>query len=347
MRFPIPASVPVADYARIWELRLGATINAIQPLTEHDWRVRSTALKLVGPAEGARGRSQAHTPGVLHGDRTARFSPEETVLLNRLEEAGVLQAFAEVHTAVLEASSQGSVKDIDRAFLGYLKSVVPYDAKIPPAVHDQFAVELGGKVTFFQSNSIVMVLVDGGVCRFVPVFAIKSTGDRPLSVAFGEIRIYANTPLAQWNKKRLGCVPPGQSLPFRTFMRSLDDSQKQPVAMQPVESAPSLVQQILAEHPGLTPPIDLEKVSFRERALDRFAEQFPRQIRNGTERGALLALAGATEVGSISSVEKVRRTIAHRFQEAMYFRNGKCRFVVQEIPESGTFEVVTIEVAYR
>ena len=92
----------------------------------------------------------------------------------------------------------------------------------------------------------------------------------------------------------------------------------------------------------VAPPVDLAKVQFTTHALVRFAERFPRLVNGDCRQSALDVLARATEKDAIDEATKVIRIIKHRFKAARYFRNGECRFVVEELP-TGTFLVRTIE----
>ena len=92
------------------------------------------------------------------------------------------------------------------------------------------------------------------------------------------------------------------------------------------------------------PPIDLARVVFTNHALERFAEQFPGSTNGNHERCALKILTHASEVGAIRDDWKVVRIINHDFEEVRYFRNGGCRFVVDE--RDGKFIVITIEKAF-
>jgi hypothetical protein len=93
------------------------------------------------------------------------------------------------------------------------------------------------------------------------------------------------------------------------------------------------------------PPVDLSKVIFSAHALEQFSIRFPAHARGDPEKGARELLALSTEADSISKVGIVRRLIDNGFEEARYFRLGKCRFVVKE-QSDGTFIVLTIEWAY-
>lgn len=87
--------------------------------------------------------------------------------------------------------------------------------------------------------------------------------------------------------------------------------------------------------------IDLEKVHFKNHALDRLVQRMTTEPISDPEKIARKLLANSVEEGAISAVGRVRRLIANHFVEVRYFKNSGWRFIVK--PEKDLFFVLTIE----
>jgi hypothetical protein len=332
LRLSIPATVSVAEYAKFCELRKGAKLQQIRPLTEEEWQKDRKKTK---PAEKRADQKQAVTEPKLIPtieERRFRFSPEEVALLGRFERVGALQAFAEAQSEVSEKFPQGAIRDIDKHFLVYLRSMVPYSKKIPHSAHIQFMQAFEGKLTYYQANQIVMVLEGGELRRFVPLFAMANDGNINTSS---------------------GYIPSDQHLLLKSVLPSMryfgGDVMEEPTPPAPVTKAKSASPKKAPspkkdpEPPPVDPPFDLAKAYFTCGALLRFASFARPKVKESLERDALAMLARANEEGAISSEGLVKRAISHNFEEARYFRHGQYRFVVKEDREQGIFKILTFE----
>lgn len=96
---------------------------------------------------------------------------------------------------------------------------------------------------------------------------------------------------------------------------------------------------------AIQPPLDLQRVVFTKHAIDRFEERFhqlnPKQSLSDARQTVLKILAHAKEKRAIGSGWKVKRLMAHEYEEARYFLADGWRFVVQE--RDGKLVVVTVE----
>lgn len=91
------------------------------------------------------------------------------------------------------------------------------------------------------------------------------------------------------------------------------------------------------------PPLDMAKVDFSLRAVQRFAECFGAGDPN-PGRTARFLLSRAKEDTQLSNGIKVQRLINNQFDPVRYFTNGDCRFIVKQVNER--FRVITIEPIY-
>lgn len=133
--------------------------------------------------------------------RIERFSSYEVNLLDLCERDGILAAFA---NAARQAKGSQSPKDMDRFFLGFLRTcakvVVP--AETLNVLRREFP---GQEILIYSTQGVVMILADGRPELFAPeVFArtSKTQADK-----MGAFKIPAPAPqLEEWIRTKNGYV---------------------------------------------------------------------------------------------------------------------------------------------
>ncbi len=290
IRISLPKLTSVEVYSRLLEKRIGAKLVSIVTLTEEEWLVKSKKRRKV---------IEASLPSEL------KFSDIECEYLEKFESTGALKAFEETYRLVISDFNQIPCVDVRRPFLAFLKTATPYN-KIVEKAHEEFAAKFGENITYFHGNSVLAVLCDRKLKRFISLERYKkqdSGGD-------------------------YGYIPKDKEINFYDLFAATGGFGREEVSG-------------LSE--VLSPPLDLTKVRFTKHAIERFVERFPEKNYGEPEKIALQILSGAKEKNAIDKAEMVKRVINNKFKEARYFKRGSCRFVVIENKEEDIFNVVTIE----
>lgn len=93
------------------------------------------------------------------------------------------------------------------------------------------------------------------------------------------------------------------------------------------------------------PPFDINKAVITDHAIERFTERFreryPDEELVDPDKTIVELLSRAKEDGAIGSGMKVKRLMAHKYEEVRYFSNDGWRFVVVE--DGDKFVILTIE----
>lgn len=327
MRLSLPSTMPVTEYAKFFERRERAIVHQVRQLTREEW--------LMNPKPKIK---KLQTPGVKAPKvRPGRFSAEEIALLELVENTGALQAYAEAQFEVSRKFLQKPISDIDKNFLVYVRSLAGYNRRIPPAADAQFEQMFEGKLAYYQSNQVVMIVANGIIRRFVPLFMVND--DKDFHVPLGYVPTDQDLPLksvAPWLRctgvemKTEATLPKMKKVDAALLERSIKLSPRPAVEPAP-EPAP------------INPPFDLSKAQFSSGALLRFASLVQPKVKESLEKDALALLGKAKEDKAISPTGFVRRAIKHGFEEVRYFKTGRWRFVVKEDPDKDIFKILTFE----
>jgi hypothetical protein len=221
-----PTGVPLEPYIAAWSNETRATAHAITPVSDEEARDLQQSRQPQSPAKSA---------------AQDAFTDEERKILDRLIATGAMKAYSEARLRTCELQKgTPPPTNMARHFLAYLGCVVPY-TKTPASVHEQLAKELGGKITYYQANSVVMVVTNGEIRRFIPLPVLVQTGNRPQSVQFSGVTVPQRTSLASWNRTKYGYVPDGAGL----FLEALRHSMGNYREMKPVPLRPAPAQRPL------------------------------------------------------------------------------------------------------
>lgn len=103
------------------------------------------------------------------------FTREESELIGLCRANGMMNVFAQVvedQTHVVHRPP----KDMDRFFISFLRTA--HRKFLPREALSEFAKEFPGRIEFWKSQRIGMVVSDGRICRFVPMRAMNMGGKK-------------------------------------------------------------------------------------------------------------------------------------------------------------------------
>lgn len=135
---------------------------------------------------------------------TQQLAEAERALIESAERSGLMKAFVR---AVHEAKNgSGIPADMNRYFLQFFRSAVV--KKVPRFVIDRFNREFSGNFTFWSSQGVLAVSVDGVIRMFVPLSFVVGPPVTSITTKKMGGRLQSDgNDLEIWIKGRFGYVP--------------------------------------------------------------------------------------------------------------------------------------------